>query len=78
MLLSYTDYITPSRTLETITEMGSNKYLYIYNYEGVHFRLFIGLLEIAQFFELKTEPKYHFMNEGDLDLFLGGYLQNIN
>lgn len=77
-MFTYTDYITPSRTVETITVEGSNKYLYIYNYEGVHFRLFIGLLELTQFFELGTEPKYHFMNEGDLDLFLGRYLQDIN
>ncbi len=72
---SHTDYITPSRTLETITYMGCDNSLYIYNYEGIHFRLFTELLELTEFFESGTEPKYHFMNEGHLDLFLGEYLK---
>jgi len=74
----HTDYITPSRTLETITIEGINRHLYIYNYEGTHFRLFTGLLELIQFFTLGTEPKYDFTNEGDLDLFLEKYLNDTN
>ncbi|SRX76255.1 hypothetical protein [Aequorivita antarctica] len=77
-MVIYTDYITPSRTLETISSEGSNEYLYIYNYEGIHYRLFIGLLELTEFFESGTEPKYDFTDEGDLDLFLGEYLKDIN
>ena len=69
-IMNYTDYITPSRTLETITYGGSDKILYIYNYEGIHFRVFNGLLELAQFFELGTEPRYDFTEERDLDFFI--------
>ena len=64
---------TSNRTLETITVPGSDEYIYVYNYKGLHFRVFIGLREIAQFFELGTEPKYDFTNEAELDLFLEEY-----
>ncbi|SDX27847.1 hypothetical protein [Aequorivita viscosa] len=67
---SHTDYITPNRTLETIRFDGSDTYLYIYNYKGVHFRLFMDLVQLAQFFQLGTEPKYDFSEEGELDLFI--------
>lgn len=74
----HTDYITSNRTLETITVAGSDEYLYVYNYKGVHFRLFIGLLELAQFFELGKEPKHDFSNDEELDLFLEEYWKAIN
>ena len=73
----HTDYITPSRTLETISYKQSDKIIYIYNYEGTHFRLFTSLLELIQFFTLGTEPKYDFTEEGDLDLFLQEYWKDI-
>lgn len=77
-MVCHTDYITPNRTLETIRFDGSDTYLYVYNYKGVHFRLFMDLVELAQFFPLRTEPKYEFSDEEDLDLFLDEYLKDIN
>lgn len=75
---SHTSYITPNRTLETIRLYGSDAYLYVYNYKGVHFRLFMDLVELAQFFQLGTEPKYEFSDDVELDSFLEEYLKTIN
>lgn len=75
---SHTAYITPNRTLETISVNGSDAYLYIYNYKGVHFRLFMDLVELAQFFQLGTEPKYDFSEEGEMDLFLEEYKKTVD
>lgn len=71
-----TYYFKPNITLETIILEKSNRYLYIYNYKGNHFRLFTELLELIQFFETGTEPKYDFIDEADLDLFLENYLKD--
>lgn len=71
---SHTEYITPSRTIETITFKENDNRLYIYNYDGTHFRLFREVLELIQFFEMGTEPHYHFSDEADLDLFLKDYV----
>jgi len=72
-----TNYVTPNRTFETITIDGSNRFLYVYNYKGVHFRLFTEIFELAQFLELGKEPKYDFLNEADLDLFLEEFSTNL-
>lgn len=73
---SHTTYITPNRTLETLSVDGSDTYLYVYNYKGVHFRLFMDIVELVQFFQLGTEPKYDFSEEGELDLFIEDYKKN--
>ena len=48
------DYINyASRTLETIMLSDKNnniqKIVYVYNYEGVHFRIFDNILEVSKF-----------------------------
>ena len=77
-MVTHTTYITPNRTLETISVNGSDAYFYVYNYKGIHFRLFMDLVELAQFFQLGTEPKYDFSEEGELDLFLEEYRKTID
>ena len=77
-MVCHTEYITSNRTLETISLDGSDTYLYVYNYKGVHFRLFMDLVELAQFFQFGTEPKYDFSEDVELDLFLEEYFQAFN
>ena len=68
-----TDYLRPSRTIETI-EISNNENIeinYIYNYEGTHFRLFKNVLEIIKFFGFHDfEPKISFRNESTMDNYL--------
>lgn len=44
--------------------------VYVYNYEGSHFRLFTNLIDLIGFFQFGMEPKLDFSNELDLDDFL--------
>lgn len=67
-----TEYLTPSSTLEILNlvrfEVG--KQVYVYNYEGTHYRVFESLVDLIRFFELGKEPLYSFDSEADLDEFL--------
>lgn len=70
-----TEYITPSRTIEIlnlINQKGS-KQVYIYNFDGNHFRFFDSLLKLIRFFETREEPEYSFSSEAELDAFLEKY-----
>lgn len=67
-----TEYIRSSRTIETIYIKESEKTVYIYNYEGTHFRFFDDLTRLIHFFQFGTEPKYSFSDEDSLDEFLLG------
>ena len=66
------NYLQPSKTLETILVKNGSKerVLYVYNYEGWHFRVFISLQEIFNFFEDEFEPLISFESEAKLDNFL--------
>lgn len=67
-----TEYLSPSRTIE-ILEMQSfeeSKQVYVYNYEGNHFRYFDSLIGLLQFFELGVEPKIAFETENNFHDFL--------
>lgn len=65
-------YLRPSRTLETILlKRGEElRVLYVYNFEGIHFRVFFNLVEILEFFEDKFEPEIAFESEEELDQYL--------
>ena len=65
-------YIQSSKTLETILVKNetNERVLYVYNYEGWHFRVFISLQEIFNFFEDEFEPLISFESEAKLDNFL--------
>ncbi|MFC3414680.1 hypothetical protein [Algoriphagus hitonicola] len=67
-----TEYLTPSRTLETLNlvQFEESKSVYLYNYEGTHFRVFESLVDLIRFFELGKETLYSFDLEEDLDEFL--------
>jgi hypothetical protein len=67
-----TEYLTPSKTIEilNLARFEESKQVYVYNYEGTHFRVFENLLELIQLFELGKEPAYSFNIEDDLDDFL--------
>ena len=66
------EYLRPSRTLETV--LVTNEYLsevfFIYNYEGVSFRVFKTQLDLINFFLNKDESFFHFDTEVKLDIFL--------
>jgi hypothetical protein len=65
-------YILPSKTLETILLKDGIKerVLYVYNFEGWHFRVFKSLLEIIDFFDEKFESVLSFESDDELDEFL--------
>ncbi len=63
-------YLTSSRTIETLLIGQKCKSVYVYNYEGYHFRLFLELRELIQFVQLGKEPQLEFSNDEDLDDYL--------
>jgi hypothetical protein len=67
-----TEYISPSRTLEilNLVRFEESKQVYVYNFEGKHFRVFESLVELIQFFEVGNEPIASFDSEADLDEYL--------
>lgn len=67
-----TEYIRPSRTIETILVSKENlsKVFFLYNYEGTSFRLFQSHLRLIRFFQDKSESDFHFSTEEELDFFL--------
>ena len=69
-------YLRPSRTLETILlENKKNKrILYVYNYEGVNYRVFNFIKDVLQFFNDEFEPEISFETEEELS----SYLANLN
>lgn len=69
-------YLRPSRLIETILleNNGKKRVVYIYNYDGVHFRVFNFIKDILKFFDDEFEPKWNFDTEEELD----SYLANVN
>lgn len=67
-----TEFLRSNRTIDTvlITDGGLNKTLWIYNYEGIHFRVFHTLLEVLNFIYNLIEPENSFDSEIELDDFL--------
>lgn len=68
-----TEYIIPSRTIETVllSNGEKEKTCFIYNYEGYSYRFFETQLDLIRFFaNPEFEPRIHFENEEDLDLYL--------
>lgn len=69
-------YLRPSRTIETILlERGNNKRIvYVYNYDGVHFRVFNFIIDVLNFFNNEIDTEISFETEEEL----GGYLANLD
>jgi hypothetical protein len=66
------EYLSPSRTLEilNLVRFEGSKQVYVYNFEGNHFRFFDSLEGLIQFFEIGKEAIASFSSEKDLDHFL--------
>ncbi len=69
------EYLTPSRTIETIELTNKNKKLvtYIYNYEGNCFRFFSSIELLNSFFQSNIESQNLFQNDLEMDNFLFNY-----
>ncbi|MGY6521454.1 MAG: hypothetical protein ACXIUD_06990 [Mongoliitalea sp.] len=67
-----TEYITPSRTIEIfyLKRFEENRQVYVYNYEGKHFRVFVSVVDLIQFFANGKEALPLFDSEFDLDEYL--------
>ena len=67
-----TEYLSPSRTIEilNLVWIEGSKLVYVYNYEGKHFRFFDSMEGLIQFFEIGKEAIALFSSEKDLDHFL--------
>ncbi|KAB2917272.1 MAG: hypothetical protein F9K23_05815 [Bacteroidetes bacterium] len=70
------DYLRPNKTVETIlvssNEKTSNKkILYVYNFEGLHFRLFENILDLFSFLANKScSMLKEFSSDEELDNYL--------
>ena len=67
------EYITPNKTIETVSLKNTHSLLFIYNYQGTHFRVFTVLLSLISFFELGVEPKFAFLTDEEVDYFITSY-----
>lgn len=67
-----TDYLRPSRTIETILLSNQNKekVVYMYNYAGNHFRVFFNVIDLMTFFDDKDINFKEFDDENEVDNFL--------
>lgn len=67
-----TEYLRPSRTIETVlvSNRKLSEVIFVYNYEGISFRVFESHLKLMDFFQDKCESDYHFSTENELDGFL--------
>lgn len=67
-----TDYLRANRSIDTVlvTKGHLSKTLWIYNYEGIHFRVFDTLLGVFNFLYNSIEPEISFNSEIELDAFL--------
>ncbi|MDO6761062.1 hypothetical protein Q4566_12700 [Tamlana sp. 2_MG-2023] len=66
------EYLRSSRTIETIlvTNKNLSEIFFVYNYEGVSYRVFKTHLDLIHFFQDHTDNSIHFSTEDELDDFL--------
>ena len=70
------DYITSSRTIEVYqvsNENGDVCTFFLFNRDGISFRLFSSALEMVKFFRDETHVSIHFEKEKRLDKYLMNY-----
>ena len=67
-----TEYLRSDRTIDTIlVKQGVlSKTLWVYNFEGIHFRVFERFLDVYYFLNYSFEAKYQFNSEKEIDDFL--------
>lgn len=67
-----TEYIKPNITIET--ELIGAQKLYVYNYQGVHYRVFHSLLRLRDFITKESKTwNFECSNESQLEQ----YLENL-
>lgn len=66
------EYLTPNKTIETLSYSKRNRRskIYIYNYKGVSFRVFTSKQRLEGFWKGLNDEDYHFESESTLDLWL--------
>jgi YHS domain-containing protein len=76
-MTSQTTHLRPNITVETIALGNPNqtpKTLYVYNYKGVHYRVFSTQKHLENFLENIPAPILaDFTNDSELDAFLASY-----
>ena len=73
-MISATKYLRPNITIES--EIVDSKKFYVYNYKGLHYRVFCSLMSLREF--LLTGYKtwiYDCYTESELDKYLYGSAQ---
>jgi hypothetical protein len=67
-----TFYIRNSRTLEStvVSSRNEKKLFFIYNYEGLHYRLFDSKIEVRKFFNGENAMFLEFEDDETLDFYL--------
>lgn len=68
-----TEHLAPNKTIETVSFKNTDRLLYIYNYKGIHYRVFTELLPLIRFFECGVEPKHSFCTDEEVDEFISMY-----
>lgn len=70
-----TEYISSSQSIEILNLINQKetRQVYIYNFEGTHFRFFDSVLGLIAFFERGIEPEVSFSSETELDKFLESF-----
>ncbi len=72
-----TIYLRPSRTIDIILLSNPihnrTKIVYIYNYEGTHYRLFSCKRKVRDFFNNMDDDSVHFLKEQRADKYLFNY-----
>jgi hypothetical protein len=71
-----TEYLRANRSIDTVLLNNGSlfKTMWIYNFEGIHFRVFQNLLAVLNFLYHSHEPDNSFTSESELD----DFLLNIN
>lgn len=64
------EYLRANRSIEIISFKNTDALMYVYNYQGQHFRVFDNILNLVQFFEFGKESLYSFENDLELDKFI--------
>lgn len=72
--------IRASRTFDIvlISSKNVNDILYIYNYEGIHYRLFDCKIEVRKFFNCENAVFLEFSDDESLDNFLLNYQKQLS
>lgn len=64
--------IRASRTLDmlSVSDKNKRKLLFLYNYEGIHYRLFDCKIEVRKFFNCENATFLEFEDDEALDFYL--------